>query len=372
MAKTKTRSNSTKTKDTKKDTKVEKDVVANAVEETTDDAKDRQLAVISPVIPSDMATFSRCNKLVTRIPFGKITLREFETSRHIDGAVIIEGFPNEGVVSPLVASYIREQLDLPLIGDITSRHFAPVANVQKGQVSHGIAIYGDSRVIVFESRYAINEPEIMHDISDAIYDFAARHNCRMIISSDGITKDPNQKQPMGDLVLSIADPDSDEMDDEMLMGGDDDDEGIDMMRYPQSRQDLTQLIEDALGDGQKPTCIWFVTNNSDMATRMLDIGHKPMQEGMLTGVSGALLAEAPCKNIAVVCLFAKLNKHLQIGMRASIALVHCIDSLLGGDKVIDTKKLKETATQVEEKIRNLVSKVGGLNDTKTSYENMFM
>lgn len=365
MAKTKTRSNSTKTKDTKP--KVEKDET-NATEEV----KDRQLAVIAaPTIPDDMATFSRCNKLVTRIPFGKIVLREFETSRHIEGAVIIEGFPNEGVVSPLVASYIREQLDLPLIGDITSRHFAPVANVRKGQVSHGISIYGDKRVVVFESRYAINEPEIMHDISDAIYDFAARHNCRMIISSDGITKDPNQKQPMGDLVLSIADPESDEMDDEMLMGDDDGDES-ELMMYPQSRKDLTQLIEDALGDGKKPTCIWFVTNNSDMATRMMEIGHKPMQEGMLTGVSGALLAEAPCKNIAVVCLFAKLNKHLQIGMRASIALVHCIDSLLGGDKVIDTKKLKETATQVEEKIRNLVSKVGGLNDTKTSYENMFM
>jgi len=125
----------------------------------------------------------------------KITLREFK-GINCDGAAIIESFSGGGKtlsLSQMVGVFLVEELNLPLIGDITSIYFPPLAIVRKGQSSHSCRIYGNKDLVVFVSDYKFG-PEISNSIIKAIFDFAQRHQTSEIILMKGIEQPVDDKK----------------------------------------------------------------------------------------------------------------------------------------------------------------------------------
>lgn len=81
----------------------------------------------------------------------RVTLREFKGC-DCDGAPIIEAFSaaeNALSLSQIVGNYLVESLKLPLIGDITSIYFPPLAIVKGGQPSNSCRIYGNKSKFIF-------------------------------------------------------------------------------------------------------------------------------------------------------------------------------------------------------------------------------
>jgi predicted ATP-grasp superfamily ATP-dependent carboligase len=330
----------------------------------------------------DYPAYCRTFKVIQECVFDKIRLREFDTMC-CDGAAIIEGFPDTSgnMVSVMTANYIIKELKLPLIGDVVSKYFTPLAVVSNGLPSHGARIYGNEKIVVFVSEYDIQDPEIQSMMVDALYDFARRHRCSMIISCDGLVEDPTKEQKHTDnLQIGIAGPSA---------GGDDEDEteegGEHMMlldepengeEIPQSKEDLIKLLANATkSQAEYKGMLWFITNDEDFSKKMLELGHKPVRSLAIKHITGGILAESTTRGIIIACLFAPLNKHLQIGTRACISLIHCIDTLLtkitGKKMMIDTSNIEKSAKEIEKKIEDVLVKLGD-NSSKTGYHTMYM
>lgn len=113
----------------------------------------------------------------------EVVIREY-TNIDIEGALIVEGFPAEGVGSILTAQFLVESLKLPLVGDVDSPSFPPVCSVKNFVPAPGCRIYGDRRIVVFVTEYMLS-PAVAKNIADAILEFARRHRCRGILTLDG-------------------------------------------------------------------------------------------------------------------------------------------------------------------------------------------
>jgi predicted ATP-grasp superfamily ATP-dependent carboligase len=93
-----------------------------------------------------------------------------------DGAVLVEGFPRSGSIGGQIstgtASFIVQQLNLPLIGDIVSAFFPSVALVRQGNPLSGIRLFGNERVILVVSDFDLKDPGTESNVVSAILDFA--------------------------------------------------------------------------------------------------------------------------------------------------------------------------------------------------------
>lgn len=100
-------------------------------------------------VEKKLTYFSEIKQVIMSKDYGsesnRVTLREFKGC-DCDGAPIIEAFSaaeNALSLSQIVGNYLVESLKLPLIGDITSIYFPPLAIVKNGFPSNSCRIYGN-------------------------------------------------------------------------------------------------------------------------------------------------------------------------------------------------------------------------------------
>jgi predicted ATP-grasp superfamily ATP-dependent carboligase len=306
-------------------------------------------------------------KIIKEYKIGDIILREFDTINTCNGATLLEGFPCEGLTSLIAANHVIKQLNLPPVGDVISRKFIPICFVKDGVPTNGVRIHGNDKICVFVSEFDLDEPDLLNDITTAILDFSKRHNIKHIISVDGIPKDPTKRitpEEKFKIQLERAEEDSfEEVDEESMFDADDE--------VPSSPEDLLKLLLPENEEVQKK--IWFLTNDQSMGEKLSKMGHTPVVEMQKRGVTGGLLAAAPFSDISISCLFAPLNKHLQIGIKAAIVLLGCLQNLLGDEKIIDMSELVKTAKSIDEQIHKEVRKMNSSSDIKKAYStSMYM
>lgn len=285
-------------------------------------------------------------KIISKIDYGSLVLREFQ---NIDctGAAIYDATPsdNEQVsIGSLVGHFIIEQLELPLIGEFFSRSYNPVSVVERGHSSQFARIYGNKNFVVFTSEFQLSE-EGEHDMVDAILDFSARHKCTMIMSVKSLESEPEKKSKYN---VKFETPQEDSEGEE---GGDE---------VPQTKEDILKLIEEAKKK-KLDERLYFCTNNEDLADKLIKSEHKPIQDVMIAGVAGGLIAEATYQDIPILCLFSpmtELHKFISIDTREGISIVHCINKLFENLK-LDITKMNEEATKMEELMKKIIERLGG-------------
>ena len=114
---------------------------------------------------------------------------------HIFNAVAIIGFPSIGLISSIATSFMAKELDMSLVGGISSTAFPPYAIVQNGIPLPPVRFYACARpnecgvdcdnIIVLTSEF-IPKPECYINLADLIIQWCRRNNVHTMITLDGI------------------------------------------------------------------------------------------------------------------------------------------------------------------------------------------
>ena len=118
---------------------------------------------------------------------------------HSENAVAIVGFPSLGLVSSIATSFLAKQLELDLVGAVSSSSFPPYTVIQNGVPVPPVRFYGGCRKtdegcdggIECDDLYIITsefvpKTELMDSMAELIVEWCQRNNVRTVITLDGI------------------------------------------------------------------------------------------------------------------------------------------------------------------------------------------
>jgi predicted ATP-grasp superfamily ATP-dependent carboligase len=245
------------------------------------------------------------------------------------GSVVISAFPSAGLATIVAGHYIVRVLDLPRVARFESPEQAPIAVVQGGTVNPTIRVYGRPDLALVLSEFPPS-PAQANAIALTILDRAERHQARAIICLEGVVPHPEEEPADGS-------------------------------------------TETAPADEQ----VWVAYSRKDPAFMPAFKAAKALtlEEGVIGGVSGALLVQGMSRKVpvAVLLVSARVAEGLP-DHRAGAALIETLDRLLPELK-IDTGPLRAQAEQIEKALR-AVMKSGprGPSDAaseKTSSQEMY-
>jgi len=227
-----------------------------------------------------------------------IVLKEF-SDIDVEGAVVVTGFPSTSLASILTGGYLREQLKLPLIGVISSPAFPPRCIIERGVPSHSVRIFGDQRLVVILCEFKIPTNELINSLTSALLDFAERHKSPMIFTVEGMP---------------------------------------------------------ASEEGEKH--LHFISTDKDLSDQLIQADHSPLDEAVVGGVTGALLAEGVLMSTThVSCLLTPTQSNFPEVSTAVIVVNVVVDYVnsIGKHKLtVDTKPLENKASELHDTIKHML------------------
>jgi predicted ATP-grasp superfamily ATP-dependent carboligase len=238
------------------------------------------------------------------------TWRDEVPSDAVDGrdSVILTAFPSAGLATIIAAHYMVQSLKLARTGRFDSPDLAPVAVVQSGEVNPTIRVYGRPKLALVLSEFPPT-PSQANAVARVVLDAAERRGARAIICLEGVVPHPE----------------------------DDEDDG-----------------EAAPKDGaEAPEQVWVTYAHRDaaFAAPFEAAKARPLEEGVIGGVSGALLVQGIGRKVPVAALL--VSARIAEGLpdhRAGAALIETLDRILPELK-IDTGPLRAQAEQIEKALR---------------------
>jgi predicted ATP-grasp superfamily ATP-dependent carboligase len=216
------------------------------------------------------------------------------------GSVVISSFPSAGLAATVAAHYMVQSLKLPRTGIFASEEIPPVAIIQGGEVNPVVRVYGRPGLSVVVSEFPPT-PEAARGLASTILDGAEARKARAVVALEGVIPHP------------------------------------------------TGPGDEELGEAG----VWAITSRPDPKLReqLLKAGARPLDNGVLAGVSGALLVEGMTRQIpvAVLLVSARANEGFpdhRAGASLIETLVHFLPEL-----AIDTTPLRGEAEIIEKAIR---------------------
>ncbi len=207
---------------------------------------------------------------------------------------IVEGFPGFGFVGTIATEFLINHLDAKPIGYLHNKQAPPMAAVHEGRTRRALEIFYVKKhnLIIFHAISSVKGFE--WDIADALLKIARGLKVKEIISLEGV----------GSPVMNTT------------------------------------------------SSIYFKTNNSAAMNKFSKIKLKPLKEGIIMGISGALMLNAP-KNIKTSFIFAEAHSKLP-DSTAAAGIIKTLDAYLGL-KVPYAPLLKQ-AVNFENKLKDLMQK----------------
>ena len=205
---------------------------------------------------------------------------------------IIEGFPGFGLIGTIATEYLMEHLDTEKIGVVEMEEVPAMVAIHQNKVIEPMSIHYNKKhnlVLV----HAINvAPNLGWKVADIISELATKLDAKEIISLEGVGS-PNPSQ---------------------------------------SR-------------------VFYYSSKGKSAEKGLKGTALPLVEGIIVGVTGALLS----KNIStpILALFAEAKSNLP-DSKAAAEIIKALDAYTGMD--IDPGPLKKQAKEFEQKLKSLLSK----------------
>lgn len=232
-------------------------------------------------------------------PERKVMQIEF-TEEKPNNPIIIEGFPGFGFVSTIATEYLIKHLNAKPIGRIVSDKLMPIAAVHKAEVIYPLEIFYDKKTNIMIVQAVTPVEGLEWRLADAIIELAKEVSAKEVISLEGVAS-PENGEPK----------------------------------------------------------IYFYSNREEKRKQLANL-IKPLEEGIILGVTGALLMKA--KDIPFSCFFVETRTGLPDN-KAAAKLIELLDKYLG--LTIDYKPLLKHAKEFEEKLKGLLS---GLNEAQALKE----
>ena len=224
------------------------------------------------------------------------------------GSVLLSSFPSAGLATTIAGHYIVRALKLPRVGRFESADLAPVAVVQAGEVNPTIRVYGRSDLGLVLSEFPPTSSQATA-IARTVLDAAERRKARMIVCLEGVVPHPS--------------------------GGDDEEE------TPSA----------VAPDDDENVWVAYSTHDASVVSAFERTAAHPLEEGVIGGVSGALLVQGIGRKVpvAVVLVSSRAAEGIP-DHRAGAVLIETLDRLLP-ELRIDTGPLRKQAEQIERMLR---------------------
>jgi uncharacterized protein len=185
-----------------------------------------------------------------------INIRYFKRP-DLTGGVVIDGFPNVGLIGSIIANFLIEEMELDQVAAIDSPDFPPVSMIYANKPKFPARMYASDKhkMVVVLSEFTPS-PEMARPIAKALLAWANEQHCEYIISPGGIP-----------------------------------------------------VLDDTLDTKRKHTHKVFGVGSSTRARNHLGESNiPPLGSGMVTGVPGILLNEGRWANFPVIALLVEIQK----------------------------------------------------------------
>ncbi|MBD3312970.1 hypothetical protein GF345_00850 [Candidatus Woesearchaeota archaeon] len=206
--------------------------------------------------------------------------------------VIIEGFPGFGLVGTITTEFLIEQLKAEPIGTIKCDDIPAMIAIHGGEVMQPIGVFYDKKHNIVIIHIVTTVQGIEWQLSDVITKMAKQLNAKSVISLEG-----------------VASP---------------------------------------MQEDEKMTSFYY-TNLEKHKKIFQKNSIKPLKEGIILGVTGALLLDT--EKLPLTCVFAETHSAMP-DSKASARVIGIIDKLLGLE--IPTGPLMKEAEKFESKLKGIL------------------
>ena len=229
----------------------------------------------------------------------------FEEWIKCKSASILLGFADIGITPIITTSSLVEQLNLPQVGFLKSKTQPPSAIIRSGQPSQSIRIFGNSEIVIINSDHKFKKQKIVHSLIDSVIKLANLFESKIIYSTEGVPVETVERI---------------------------------------ERKEMQ-----------------FLTTNAEMGNKIASLGHKVLDNAVVAGISGGLLAECsllPSKDGASCsspdfCLILAPTCSLYPDVWSSVMIIQLLNSLL--NTTSDTSNLEASARKLEAKANELIN-----------------
>ena len=220
-------------------------------------------------------------------------------------SIIFEGFQGIGLVATLAAQYIADKTNAKIIGYISSSAFPPMALLVNGEIKNPMVVYhfkrGGQNYLIFESELPIPH-KIVNDLAEAIAVFAKQNKVKQIICLEGIAA---QHAPTESKVFAFA----------------------------------TSKFLDKKLSGKVPI----------------------LQNGIIVGVSAALMTHAKMLGIPSICFIAEAHSDFPDGLAAA-SLLKKVNSIFEFN--IDVSSLEKESQKFENQLMSVIDKAKNITESE--------
>lgn len=214
-----------------------------------------------------------------------------ELLKKVENVTLVEGFPGFGLVGTIATEYLLQHLDFEFIGKFWLEELPATVVIHEGNLVHPIGIY-----------------------------YNKKHNLVLV---HAITGTDGTEWLLADVVAEIAE-------------------------QVKAKEILTLEGVGTATEVEEPSS-FFYTNSKDAKKKLKESKIKPLNEGIIMGVTAALLLKT---KKPITAFFADTHSNLP-DSRAAAKIIEALDFYLGMD--VKTEPLLETAEKFEEKLKGLLS-----------------
>ena len=207
--------------------------------------------------------------------------------------IIIEGFPGFGLVGTIASEFLIEHWNTEQIGKILFNDMPAMVAIHENKIVEPLGVFYNQKynMVILHAITATTHYE--WEMADVIGKLASDLQAKEIVSLEGVGSGEE-------------------------------------------------------GEGDK---VFYYSNNEKNAKLFEKAGISPLKEGIIIGVTGAILLRV--EKTPLSCLFAETHTNLP-DSKAAARIIEALDKYLGMD--IDYKPLLEQAQKFEEKLKTILQK----------------
>ncbi len=217
---------------------------------------------------------------------------EIKLDKKPKNPIIIEGFPGFGLVGTIASEFLIDHLKTEQIGKILFENQPAMVAIHENKVVEPLGIFYDKKYNLVIIHAVTASQGFEWKLGDAIVKIAKQLTAKEIISLEGVGSNAEVKESKA----------------------------------------------------------FYYTSDKKKAEKLKEQGVMPLKEGIIMGVTGALLVTA---EVPLTCIFAEAHTSLP-DSKAAAKVIETLDQYLG--LKIDYKPLLEQAEKFEGKLKGLLEK----------------
>ena len=207
--------------------------------------------------------------------------------------IVIEAFPGFGLVGTIAGEFLLEHLKVEQIGKIIFNELPAMVAIHENKVVEPLGVFYSKKYNIVILHAITTSTGHEWDIADILVKLAKDLHAKEVISLEGVGS----------------------------------------------------------GDGEKDgNRVFYYANNEKNISKFKKIGLEPLKEGIIIGVTGAILLRA--EKMPISCIFAETQTNIP-DSKAAAKIIGALDKYL--DLKIDPKPLLVQAEKFEEKLKTLLT-----------------